>query len=202
MIRICILVGSARTGGNSIGISKWVNSVLDELLHDPSNGITTKYNVTVINPHTKPHPINPVLDETIPALRQDSTSYSSQEVRDWSEFIQSCSALIVVTPQYNWGYPSTLKLAIDVLYREWDAKPAAVVTLGGHGGSKCDEQLRQVMTSVKMDVVEQSVQITLPKQYIRGDERVTPSEERDAFLGEYKDTLQIALKQLIGKIRK
>lgn len=199
VIRICILVGSARTGGNSIGIATWVNGVLDELLHDSSHGITN-YNVTVIDPHTKPHPIHPVLDETIPALRHDSMSYSSQEVREWSEFIKSCSALVVVTPQHNWGYPSTLKAAIDVLYHEWRAKPVAVVTLGGHGGSKCDEQLRQVMASVKMDVVEQRVQITLPEQYIRGNERVKPSEERDTFLAEYKDSLQIALKQLVGKI--
>ncbi|XP_037033043.1 NAD(P)H-dependent FMN reductase LOT6-like [Bradysia coprophila] len=199
VIRICILVGSARTGGNSIGISKWVNNVLDDLLQDSSYGIT-KSNITIIDPHTKPHPTHPVLDEIIPALRQDSTSYSSQEVREWSEFIQSCNALIVVTPQYNWGYPSTLKLAIDVLYREWRAKPAAVITLGGHGGSKCDEQLRQVMAGVKMDTVEQRVQITLPEQYIRGNERVTPSEERDTFLEDYKDALQIALKQLIEKI--
>lgn len=201
IIHFCILVGSARTGGNSNGISKWVKTQLEELMHN-QNYEMLQHSITVIDPHTKPHPVNPVLDETIPALMQDSMSYSSQEVRDWSEFIQSCNALIVVTPQYNWGYPSTLKGAIDVLYREWREKPAAIVTFGGHGGNKCDEQLRQVMTSVKMDIVEQRVQITLPEQYIRGNLRVIPSDEKDTFLAQYKVNLQSALKQIIDKVRK
>lgn len=203
IFRFCILVGSARqeTGGNSDGISKWVKTHLENLLHGATYQISQPC-ITIIDPHTKPHPVNPVLDETIPAMMQDSMTYSSQEVNDWSQFIQSCDALIVVTPQYNWGYPSTLKGAIDVLYREWRGKPAAIVTLGGHGGSKCDEQLRQIMTSVKMDVVEQRVQITLPNEYIRGNLRVIPSDEQDTFLAQYKEILQLALIQLMDKVQK
>lgn len=201
IIKFCILVGSARIGGNSNGMSRWVKKQLEDLMQNPSYE-KSQFNITIIDPHTKPHPVNPVLDETIPALIQDSMSYSSQEVRDWSQFIQSCNALIVVTPQYNFGYPSTLKGAIDVLYREWRGKPASIITFGGHGGNKCDEQLRQVMTSVKMDIVEQRVQITLPEQYIRGNLRVIPSDEQDTFLAEYEVNLQLAFKQLVDKVIK
>lgn len=198
IIRICILVGSARTGSNSNGISKWVKSELETVMNNSSYNIS-QHDIVIIDPHTKPHPVNPVLDETIPAMIQNSTSYSSQEVRDWSEFIQSCNALVIVTPQYNWGYPSTVKGAIDVLYFEWRQKPAAIVTFGGHGGGKCDDQLRQVMRAVKMDVVEQRVQITLPELYIRGNQR---TDEHDSFLAEYKEPMQLALQQLIDKIKK
>lgn len=200
IIHFCILVGSARTGGNSNGISKWVKNELEQFVQNHSSKAVQQHRITIIDPHTRPYPVNPVLDETIPALIQDSNAYASQEVRDWSEFIQSCNALIVVTPQYNWGYPSTLKGAIDVLYREWHGKPAAVVTFGGHGGNKCDEQLRQVMTSVKMDLVEQIVQITLPAEYIRGNVRVIPSDEQDTFLPQYNVNLHLALKQLTDKV--
>ena len=92
IIRFCILVGSARIGGNSDGISKWVYSELQAML---SSSNITQNNIFIINPHTKPHPVNPVLDETVPALIRDSTKYFSQEVRDWSQFIQSCNAFSV-----------------------------------------------------------------------------------------------------------
>lgn len=198
-IRFCILLGSARIGGNSPGISQWVNTQLENVLQ-ASFATVPCHDVVIINPHTKPHPVNPVLDEIIPAMRNSSESYSSQEVRDWSRFIRSCDAVIVVTPQYNWGYPGTLKTAIDVLYYEWHGKPASIVAFGGHGGSKADEQLRQVMSGgVKMDVVEQKVQVSLPKEYIRGSQRVAPS---DAFLEQYAESLHVALRQLIDKVTK
>jgi len=45
-----------------------------------------------------------------------------------------------------------LKNAIDHLYHEWRDKPAVIVTYGGHGGTKCSEQLKQVAGAVKMSV--------------------------------------------------
>ena len=49
------------------------------------------------------------------------------------------SALMFVTPQYNWGYPASLKNAIDYLFREWNDKPAIVVSYGSRGGDKAGE---------------------------------------------------------------
>lgn len=46
--------------------------------------------------------------------------------------------------QYNWGYPAALKNALDYLYREWNNKPAAIVSYGGRGGGKAAAQLREV----------------------------------------------------------
>ncbi|EIN10389.1 NADPH-dependent FMN reductase, partial [Punctularia strigosozonata HHB-11173 SS5] len=64
--------------------------------------------------------------------------------RQWSEFVTSTDAFIVVTPQYNWGYPGDLKTMFDHLYNEWKGKPIMLVTYGGHGGARCNSQLRQV----------------------------------------------------------
>lgn len=199
IVRFCILVGSARTGGNSHGVSTWVYNRLEEMLYTSSSNIS-QHSVFIINPHTKPHPVNPFLDETVPAMIKDSTKYASQEVRDWSQFIQSCNAMVIVTPEYNAGYPSTLKGALDVLFWEWRRKPVAVVTIGGHGGKKCDDQLRQVMSALQMDIVQQRVQISLPEQYTYTNQRVIPSDEHDTFLVQYKDTLWLAFRELIDKI--
>lgn len=194
IVRFCILVGSARFGGNTIGISKWV---LNELQHTVNN---SSAEICLVDPHTKPHPVTPVLDDASPIMVKDSL-YASQEVRDWSQFINTCSAMIIVTPEYNGGYPSTLKNALDVLFWEWEHKPVAVVTTGGGGGKKCDDQIRQVLAAVQMDVVQQRVQIRLPKEYTYTSQRVIPSEQHDTFLAQYRDTLRFAFRQLIDKIK-
>lgn len=57
--------------------------------------------------------------------------------------IKNADAVIIVTPEYNGGYPASLKNVIDLLNAEWKRKPIAVATVsnGDFGGS-------QVITSL------------------------------------------------------
>lgn len=197
IFRFCILVGSARINGNSQGISKWVHNELQLFVNNWNN---SQYDIVVVDPHTRPHPVNPVLDSISPAAIKDPANYASQEVREWSQFIDTCSGMILVTPEYNGGYPSSLKNALDVIFWEWKGKPAAVVSLGGHGGRKAHDQLRQVMTTLQMDIVQQRVEIAIPNAYTYTSQRVIPSEEQDTFLVQYKNTLCLAFQQLIDKM--
>ena len=54
---------------------------------------------------------------------------------------------LLLSAQYNWGYPAALKNAIDYLYHEWKGKPAAIISYGTRGGGKAAEQLKQVCAS-------------------------------------------------------
>ena len=64
--------------------------------------------------------------------------YTKQTTKDWSAMIDPADAFIVVTPEYNYGYPATLKNAIDTVYQEWNNKPIAFVSYGGMaGGTRC-----------------------------------------------------------------
>lgn len=55
-------------------------------------------------------------------------------------------AFIIVTPEYNHGYPASLKALIDTYTSEWQAKPVAFVSYGGiSGGIHAAEQLRTVL---------------------------------------------------------
>lgn len=72
--------------------------------------------------------------------------------------IGEADAFIVVTPEYNHGYPAALKQAIDVPYREWQAKPVAFVSYGGmSGGIRAVEQLRQVFAELHAVTVRDGV---------------------------------------------
>ena len=65
------------------------------------------------------------------------------------ETIGEADAFIVVTPEYNHGYPAALKELIDSVYEPWHAKPVAFISYGGvSGGLRAVEQLRQVFAEL------------------------------------------------------
>lgn len=43
--------------------------------------------------------------------------------------IESSHSIILVTPEYNGGYPAALKNMIDVFFKEWKRKPVAFATV-------------------------------------------------------------------------
>ena len=72
--------------------------------------------------------------------------------------IGECDAFVVVTPEYNHGYPAPLKSLIDSVGKEWQAKPVAFVSYGGvSGGLRAVEQLRQVFAELHAVTVRDTV---------------------------------------------
>ncbi|HEY2472726.1 MAG TPA: NAD(P)H-dependent oxidoreductase [Terracidiphilus sp.] len=72
--------------------------------------------------------------------------------------IAACDAFIVVTPEYNHGYPAPLKALIDSIGQEWHAKPVAFVSYGGiSGGLRAVEQLRLVFAELHAVTIRDSV---------------------------------------------
>jgi NAD(P)H-dependent FMN reductase len=80
----------------------------------------------------------------------------------WAERIHSLDGFIVVTPEYNRGYPGQLKNALDALYQAWNYKPVAFVTYGGFAaGTRASNQLAQVALELKMVPVRDEVNLSL-----------------------------------------
>jgi NAD(P)H-dependent FMN reductase len=93
----------------------------------------------------------PMFDEPgIPAKDE----YVNEITKKWSKKINSKQGYIFVTPQYNWGYPASLKNAIDYLYKEWNNKPAIIISYANKGGDKAAAQLRQVLEGLRMKTVK------------------------------------------------
>ena len=65
------------------------------------------------------------------------------DVIDFAERIKKADGVIIVTPEYNGGYPASIKNVTDLLYDEWFHKPIAITTVsdGSFGGN-------QVITSL------------------------------------------------------
>jgi NAD(P)H-dependent FMN reductase len=72
--------------------------------------------------------------------------------------LAACDAFIVVTPEYNHGYPAPLKALIDSYGEEWHAKPVAFISYGGiSGGLRAVEQLRLVFAELHAVTIRDSV---------------------------------------------
>ncbi len=118
----------------------------------------------------------PLLDEpNHPRLGQ----YTKQHTKDWSATIDRADAIVFVTPEYNYGYPATIKNAIDFLHREWRDKPVGFVSYGGvAAGTRAVQQLKQVVTTLRMVPVFESVNIPWHAQLIK-DGKFEASEGLD-----------------------
>jgi NAD(P)H-dependent FMN reductase len=83
---------------------------------------------------------------------------SDPRTRAWGDRIARADGYVLVTPEYNHGYPAVLKNALDHLYREWNGKPVGFVGYGGPGGGiRAVEQLRQVVVELGMVPLRQQV---------------------------------------------
>jgi NAD(P)H-dependent FMN reductase len=128
----------------------------------------------------------PLLDEpNHPRLQQ----YAHQHTKAWSTRIGGADAVVFVTPEYNYGYPATIKNALDYLHNEWQNKPVGFVSYGGvSAGTRAVQQLKQVVTALRMVAVVESVNIPFFTQFIDGDGRVQANETMelaaDAMLDE------------------
>lgn len=60
------------------------------------------------------------------------------EALEFSQKIKDADGVLIVTPEYNGGYPSAIKNAIDLLYPEWYHKPVGISTVsdGIFGGTQ------------------------------------------------------------------
>ncbi|MDO9374947.1 MAG: NAD(P)H-dependent oxidoreductase [Ferruginibacter sp.] len=162
MYNLKIIVASTRPGRKGPIVADWIYEVLKA---NPSFS-TELLDLAVIN--------LPFFDETNhPRLQK----YEHQHTKDWSAIIDKADAFIIVTPEYNFGYPATIKNALDFLYNEWCYKPVAFVSYGGlAAGTRCIQMLKQVVTAQKMMPVTDAVNIPFFTNHINDDHVFVPGE--------------------------
>jgi len=116
----------------------------------------------------------PMLDEpNHPRLRQ----YTHQHTKDWSAHVSGSDAFVIVTPEYNHGYSPAVKNAIDYLHHEWHYKPVGFVSYGGvAAGTRAMQQLKQVVTALRMLPLTDAVNIPFHTQFLDDDGRVQANE--------------------------
>jgi len=101
-----------------------------------------------------------VRDYRLPAT--DNTKTSDQAIRLKDKVLRA-DGLVIVSPEYNHGYPGELKMMLDMLYEEYFGKPVGIcgVSSGVFGGARMIEHL--VATCVRFHMLPSGEVLYFPR---------------------------------------
>ncbi|HEX5873158.1 MAG TPA: NAD(P)H-dependent oxidoreductase [Pyrinomonadaceae bacterium] len=121
-LNIPVLLGTNRKQRKSVSAARWVVSEMEK----------------------RPEIRTRLFDVADFDLPQDDYG---QEIKDrfpeWRDAIINADGLVIVTPEYNHGYPGSLKAVLDLLLREYVHKAVAFVgvSAGPWGGTRVIESM-------------------------------------------------------------
>jgi NAD(P)H-dependent FMN reductase len=159
-LNLAVIIGSTREGRFGSIVGNWVV----ERVRDHGG-----FELDIIDLAEVPLPI---VQQKHPV---STGEYPDRQVRDFAARIGAADAFVVVTPEYNHGYPASLKLAIDSVGPEWRAKPVGFVSYGGYaGGLRAVEQLRLVFAELHATTIRETVSFHMA--YAQFDEAGRPRD--------------------------
>jgi NAD(P)H-dependent FMN reductase len=121
-LNIPVLLGTNRQGRNSAFVAKWLVSEMEK------------------RPEIRTRLFD-VADFNLP--HDDYGQGLKDRFPEWRDAIIAADGLVIVTPEYNHGYPGALKAVLDLLLREYVHKSVALVgvSAGPWGGTRVVEAL-------------------------------------------------------------
>jgi NAD(P)H-dependent FMN reductase len=130
MLYLPVIVGTIRRNRESVKVAEFVLRCLEE-----RDGVAAELlDLKELN--------LPMMEERL-RFRDDA----DPSVTEFSAKIARADAIVIVTPEYNSGYPGVLKNALDYLKPEYRHKPFGIITVSAaeSGGVLCLAALRQVI---------------------------------------------------------
>lgn len=130
MFHIPIILGSIRRNRESVKVAQFALRRLEA-----RDGVATELlDLKELN--------LPMMEERL-RFRTDADA----SILEFSAKIGRADAIVIVSPEYNSGYPGVLKNALDYLKPEYKRKPFGIITVSAAetGGMLCLVALRQVV---------------------------------------------------------
>ena len=181
---ILVIFGSTRQGRRGDRVVHW----LMERLGARTDASFALVDVRALGLPLFDAPVSPARGQVMP------------EAEAWAAQVEHADGFIFVTPEYNHGYPASLKNAIDYLHHEWRYKPVGFVSYGGvASGTRSVEQLQQVVTAVKLFPLFEQVNIPFYQQFIT-DGEVHANEVMEQATGTMLDQL-VRMEALLRPMR-
>jgi NAD(P)H-dependent FMN reductase len=166
---IQVITGTTRDGRFGECVADWALARLRALAPDDA-----KFESLDLREHQLPF-----FDASAPA--ESPRVYPTEAVARLGRVVDSADAFILLTADYNHGYPAVLKNAMDWLFVEWRHKPISFIGWGYVGGAISVEQLRQVAVGFDMAPVRHAVHImadVMKRALEQGTDAFAPLEPR------------------------
>lgn len=159
VLNIPILLGSVRRNRQSVKVAAWLHRLLNEDVRVDGQLIDLEEFAL------------PIMEERL-RIRDDPPPGAVK----LGDAVAAGDGLIIVTPEYNSGYPGVLKNALDYLLPELKRKPVGIVTVsaGGFGGINCLAQLRLVLLAMGAQPVAVSLPVSRVNQSFSDDGPTDP----------------------------
>ncbi len=146
IVLLQVITGTTRQGRFSERVAAWA---LDRLQDHGG------FDVEAID--LRDHPLPFFAAEMAPA--HAGGVYEDDEVARFGATVARADGFVILTGEYNHGYPAVLKNAMDSTFVEWRRKPISFVGWGNVGGARAIEQLRQVAVEFEMAPLRWAVHI-------------------------------------------
>jgi NAD(P)H-dependent FMN reductase len=134
----------------------------------------------------------PMFNEPLPPMMGQ---YQFDETKKWSAKVKEFDGIVVVSPEYNAGYPAALKNAIDYLSVEWKEKPVTIVTYGYTGGASANNQIKEVFVRLNAKVTETLPTLSFTDGIFGDDYQI---KDLDSAFGKHATDIEKAGIELIG----
>lgn len=163
--KLNVIVGSTRPGRIGISVARWFESVAKK---------DNRFDPVLVD---LAEIALPIYDEPQhPALQQ----YAHEHTKKWSKIVAAADAYVFVLPEYNYFPTPAVINALAYVYKEWNYKPAGLVSYGGvSGGLRSAQALKLMLTAMKMMPLPEGVPIPFAAKQIE-DGVFTSNELIDA----------------------
>lgn len=113
---------------------------------------------------------------------------------DYKEITARADAFFIVTPEYNRGYPGSLKRLLDSEYANYNHKPVALagVSNGPWGGTRVVEALLPVMRQLGLVTIRPTAYFPMVQEIF-----AESGEMNGQFVASYEKTIKGAYDELI-----
>ena len=147
-MKLMIILGSSRQGRRGETVAKWAQAAAEK-----DGRFEVEYvDLRELNLPYFDEPMSPF------SMYDEGKDYTHPEGKAWAKRIGESDGFIIVTPEYNHGYPGVLKNALDWVGREWGDKPVGFISYGNiTGGARAVEQLRQVVVELGLVQVANAI---------------------------------------------
>lgn len=177
---IAIIIGSIRKHRKGHEVAGWIHDQIKPLAAKQGANINildlAKFNLPM-------HDGSPAIMVKLKQQGEEGygEEYPDERINAWSQTLRKHDAYIVVSPEYNGGFPAPLKNAMDHIYHELAGKPAMIVSYGGAGrGMSCGKQLVTLLNAFRLKVSEVQVNLEAAKRE-RGPDAPIDDATRDAW---------------------